>query len=75
MATNKNIQFGNSFTCDFEENTWTFEMDKDFIVSAGNFSIIPTEKLRQLLEATSKAFKTKNVDDLEEILTELSEQL
>lgn len=72
MATNKNMQFGESLTCDFEANTWTFEMDKNFIVSAGNFTIIPSEKFRQLLLATSQAINTKNVDALEKILTELT---
>lgn len=34
-------QFGISATCDFVENTWTFEMPEGFKVSAGEFAIIP----------------------------------
>lgn len=34
------IQVGISATADFEENTWTFEMENDFSVKAGKFAII-----------------------------------
>lgn len=36
-------QKGISATADFSEKTWTFCMDDDFRVSAGEFVIIPKE--------------------------------
>lgn len=44
-------QFGTSATADFEENTWTFEFEGDFNVTAGDFAIIPKEKFNRLLTA------------------------
>lgn len=44
-------QFGKSVTGDFEENTWTFEMDENFKVTAGEFAILPKEKYDALLVA------------------------
>lgn len=44
-------QIGESLTGDFEENTWTFEMPKDFKVTAGMFAIIPEDKFERLLTA------------------------
>lgn len=35
------IQFGKSLTADFENNTWTFLMEGNYDVSAGDFVIIP----------------------------------
>jgi len=40
-------QIGESLTCDFEENTWTFEMEDNFEVTAGEFMIIPKELFKQ----------------------------
>jgi hypothetical protein len=44
-------QFGKAVTADFEENTWTFEMDENFRVTAGEFAILPKEKYDALLVA------------------------
>ena len=45
-------QFADSLTSDFQENTWTFEMnDDDFSVTAGNFAIVPEELYQQMLTA------------------------
>jgi hypothetical protein len=38
------VQFGESLTADFKENTWTFEIEKDLKVLAGNFAIVPVEQ-------------------------------
>lgn len=45
------VQFGESLTCDFEENTWTLEMDETFSISAGEFAIMPKEKYKKLITA------------------------
>ena len=47
-------QFADSLTSDFEENTWTFELDRDFSVSAGEFAIIPKDKFDRILKALSQ---------------------
>jgi len=39
----KAIQFGQALTADFEQNTFTFEMQKDYTVHAGEYAIIPRE--------------------------------
>ena len=44
-------QIGEALTADFEENTWTFEMPEDFIVTAGEFAIIPKDKYDDLITA------------------------
>ena len=46
-----NAQFGLSDECDFEESKWTFQMDSDFKVTAGEFAIIPKEKYDNLINA------------------------
>lgn len=38
-----NFQIGTSIRCDFEENTWTFEMPKGFMWTGGKFLIVPIE--------------------------------
>jgi len=40
----RTVQFAESLTADFEENTWTFEMPEDFRVTAGKFAIVPIEQ-------------------------------
>ncbi len=41
MALMENqIQIGESMTADFEENSWTFEMQEDVVIKAGTFAII-----------------------------------
>ena len=48
-------QFADSVTSDFEDKTWTFEMnDSDFVVTAGNFAIIPRDKYDRILKAFSQ---------------------
>lgn len=42
-------QIGLSDTANFEDSTWTFEMDKDFSVTAGKFAIIPIEPYEKAL--------------------------
>ena len=45
-------QFADSLTSDFQESTWTFEMnDDDFSVTAGNFAIVPEELYQKMLTA------------------------
>ena len=51
------IQVAESLTADFEENTWTFEMKKDFIVTAGKFVIIPIDVYNELAEDLQKIKK------------------
>jgi len=42
------IQFGQALTADFEENTFTFEMEKDFTVTSGKFAIIPINTYNEI---------------------------
>ena len=44
-------QFGTAVTADFEENTWTFEMDKNFKVTAGKFAIVDKILYDQLIQS------------------------
>ena len=44
----KNIQIGTSIAADFQESSWTFEMPKDFEMSAGVFAIVPIENKSEL---------------------------
>jgi len=46
---------------DFEENTWTFEMQEDFKVTAGEFAIIPKDKYDNLLTALKGIRNSMNV--------------
>ena len=43
-------QIGETLTADFEEQTWTFEMDENFIITAGEFAIIPKENYDKLFK-------------------------
>jgi hypothetical protein len=54
-------QFGIALTADFEENTWTFEMSKDFKVTAGEFAILPKEKYDAILMALKGIRNSMNV--------------
>lgn len=40
MNKTEKIQIGESLTADFEENSWTFEMNEDVVISAGTFAIV-----------------------------------
>jgi len=42
-------QTGSSLTCDFKENTWTFEMEENFVMVAGEFSIVPKNQFTELI--------------------------
>lgn len=62
-------QIGESLTADFEEQTWTFEMDENFNITSGEFAIIPKEdydKLFQilinLLSVENNAFGSESFD-------------
>lgn len=44
-------QIGASAMADFEENTWTFEMQEGYEITAGKFAIIPEDKYKRLLTA------------------------
>ncbi|MDI6051385.1 hypothetical protein QLS31_16295 [Flavobacterium sp. XS2P24] len=44
-------QIGEALTSDFSENTWTFEMQDNFSVTAGEFAILPKDKYERLLVA------------------------
>lgn len=35
------IQFGESVTGDFSENTWTFKMPKGYSIASGKYAIVP----------------------------------
>lgn len=48
---NLKTQFGDSVTADFQENTWTFEMEGKFSVCAGMVAILPKENYDALLTA------------------------
>ena len=54
-------QFGTAITADFEENTWTFEMNENFNVTAGEFAILPKEKYEALLVALKGIRNSMNV--------------
>jgi len=41
---NIKIQYGTSESANFDKNTWTFEMQKDYKVKAGEFVIMPKEE-------------------------------
>ena len=51
MEEKINIQFAESLLADFEENTWTFEMNEDFSVTAGEFAIVPKYFMNELIAA------------------------
>jgi hypothetical protein len=54
-------QFGTAVTADFEENTWTFEMNEDLKVTSGEFAILPKEKYNALLVALKGIRNSINV--------------
>lgn len=66
-------QIGQSITCDFQENTWTFEMPKKFAWTGGKFAIVPNEdfeemkndivKLRKLLYQVEVFMEQENMND------------
>jgi len=45
MAVELDPQIGTSITADFDDNTWTFEMQKGFTVTSGKFIIMPADRL------------------------------
>lgn len=52
MGVNK-IQIGTSASADFEEGTWTFEMQEGFRVTAGEFAIVSIQYIDQLNKVLS----------------------
>lgn len=69
----KSIQIGESLTGDFEESTWTFEMQKDFKLSAGVFAIVDKEIYDSILSEGEKYKKQRN--ELLEALKESNKDL
>ena len=59
-------QTGTSIGADFEENTWTFEMEQPFVMRAGKFVIIPIEDYKPELP--------KVTDDVEQMADEYIKQ-
>lgn len=57
MKRNKEVQIATSLTADFDEKTWTFQFDDDYVVSAGKFALIKEETYMELLEALLKVQK------------------
>ncbi len=51
-------QFGTADSADFENNTWTFEMEGDFKVCAGKFAIVPIEEY-STMNKNGKEFQPK----------------
>lgn len=43
-------QIGISSECNFEENTWAFEMNGNYSVWAGKFAIVPLELYEDALQ-------------------------
>lgn len=56
MAEQK-VQIGDSLMADFEDNTWTFEMEGKFVVRAGRYAIIPEAEYRRLLALSNDAIE------------------
>lgn len=54
-------QVGKSLTADFQENTWTFEMKENFIITAGDFAVIPIRVLLELTTALKGIRNSMNV--------------
>lgn len=80
--SNKKTQFGQSLMGDFEENTWTFEMEKDFKLTAGDFAILPKIDfevlvilVKRLKLAISKDKKAKMNSEITLCVFKLNESL
>lgn len=43
-----NVQYGESLSADLEESTWTFELNENMRVSAGEFAILPKAEFEEL---------------------------
>lgn len=61
MATKLKTQIGTAVTADFEEKTWTFEMENNFSVTAGKFAILPIEKYDALLTTLKGIRNSMNI--------------
>lgn len=48
------MQIGQSFSADFEDKTWTFELEDNFEVSAGMFAIEPVDKWQSRTEENER---------------------
>lgn len=47
---NKEVQFGSAITCDFQEGTFTLEMEeKNFRFTGGKFALVPSELFKKLI--------------------------
>lgn len=47
-------QIGISEGANFEENTWTFQMPEGFVVKAGEFSIVPSQTICDILSKANR---------------------
>ena len=45
------VFIGTSYSCDFEENTWTFSLEGNLQVSAGEYAILRRADYQSLLVA------------------------
>ena len=48
------VQFGITYSADFEEKTWTFMMGNEYRVSAGKYAILTEDEYNRLLEMANK---------------------
>lgn len=71
--SNFKMQIGYSLTSNFEENTWTFEMQEGFKVSAGEFVIIEKKHFVEMQEIISENKLGKNLTKAQ--LTNLSDEI
>lgn len=53
-------QTGISITGDFEEGTWTFEMQDGFEIAAGEFAIVPKDKYDKAIKVLNRISKIEN---------------
>jgi hypothetical protein len=73
-------QTGNSLTADFQDNTWTFEMEENFVMVAGEFSIVPKNQFTELITlvqrlkfAISKDEKAKMNSEITKYVFQINE--
>lgn len=48
------VAYGMSNACDFEANTWTFDMINPYQVSAGKYAILKESEYLKLLDLAKK---------------------
>lgn len=55
--TFENPCFAEALTCDFEDMTWTFEPYENFVVTGGNYVIMPLEVWQAEISKLGEAVK------------------